>query len=41
VEVVWRDGFAYTKYGIMLDDLIFTEMHVRTLFEGDVIVAIA
>ena len=31
----WRDGFAYTKAGIMLDDLIEAELRPRTLFEGD------
>ncbi len=36
VEAAWRDGYAYTKAGIMLDDLILAEMRPRTLFEGDV-----
>jgi DNA polymerase V len=36
VEAAWRYGFAYTKAGIMLDDLILAEMRPRTLFEGDV-----
>lgn len=35
VEAVWRDGFAYTKAGVMLDDLLAAEMRPRTLFEGD------
>jgi DNA polymerase V len=35
VEAAWRDGYAYTKAGIMLDDLIAAELRPRTLFEGD------
>lgn len=36
VERSWRDGFAYTKAGVMLDDLIKREDRPRTLFEhGD------
>ncbi|UZK68795.1 Y-family DNA polymerase [Sphingomonas sp. S1-29] len=31
----WRDGYAYTKAGIMLDDLLLAEMRPRTLFEDD------
>jgi DNA polymerase V len=34
-ERVWRDGYAYTKAGIMLDDLIAADMRPRTLFEDD------
>lgn len=36
VEAAWRDGFAYTKAGIMLDDLVAADLRPRTLFEGDV-----
>jgi len=36
VEAAWRDGFAYTKAGIMLDDLVAADERPRTLFEGDV-----
>ncbi len=36
VEAAWRDGYAYTKAGIMLDDLVAAELRPRTLFEGDV-----
>lgn len=36
VEAAWRDGFAYTKAGIMLDDLVAADQRPRTLFEGDV-----
>ncbi|WP_298814662.1 Y-family DNA polymerase [uncultured Sphingomonas sp.] len=35
VEAAWRDGFAYTKAGIMLDDLVAADLRPRTLFEGD------
>lgn len=35
VEHGWRDGFAITKAGIMLDDLVAAELRPRTLFEGD------
>lgn len=31
----WRDGYAYTKAGIMLDELVAAELRPRTLFEGD------
>lgn len=34
-ESGWRDGYAYTKAGIMLDDLIAAELRPRTLFEQD------
>jgi DNA polymerase V len=34
-ELAWRDGYAYTKAGIMLDDLVATDMRPRTLFEED------
>ncbi|MFD1033144.1 Y-family DNA polymerase [Sphingomonas hankookensis] len=36
VEAAWRDGHAYTKAGIMLDDLVPADLRPRTLFEGDV-----
>ncbi|WP_296221295.1 DUF4113 domain-containing protein, partial [uncultured Sphingomonas sp.] len=36
VEAAWRDGYAYTKAGVMLDDLIAADLRPRTLFEGDV-----
>ena len=35
VEHGWRDGYAITKAGIMLDDLVPAELRPRTLFEGD------
>jgi DNA polymerase V len=35
-EAAWRDGFAYPKADIMLDDLVAADMRPRTLFEGDV-----
>jgi DNA polymerase V len=35
VEHGWRDGFAITKSGIMLDDLVAAELRPRALFEGD------
>ncbi len=35
VESAWREGHAYTKAGIMLDDLIAAELRPRTLFEAD------
>lgn len=35
VEAAWRDGHAYTKAGILLDDLVAAERRPRTLFEGD------
>jgi DNA polymerase V len=34
-ERAWRDGYAYTKAGVMLDDLIAADTRPRTLFEGD------
>jgi nucleotidyltransferase/DNA polymerase involved in DNA repair len=34
-EKAWRDGYAYTKAGIMLDDLLPEEDRPRTLFEED------
>jgi nucleotidyltransferase/DNA polymerase involved in DNA repair len=34
-ERAWRDGYAYTKAGIMLDDLVAEDMRPRTLFEED------
>jgi nucleotidyltransferase/DNA polymerase involved in DNA repair len=34
-ERAWRDGYAYTKAGIMLDDLVAAGMRPRTLFEDD------
>lgn len=36
VEAAWRNGYAYTKAGIMVDDLVTAELRPRTLFEGDV-----
>ena len=36
VETAWRDGYASTKAGIMLDDLIAADLRPRTLFEGNV-----
>lgn len=33
VERSWRDGYAYTKAGVMLDDLVRGENRPRTLFE--------
>jgi DNA polymerase V len=35
VEHGWRDGYAITKAGIMLDHLVAAELRPRTLFEGD------
>ncbi len=35
VEHGWRDGYAITKAGIMLDDLVAAELRPQTLFEGD------
>ena len=35
VEAGWRDGHAYSKAGIMLDDLVAAEQRPRTLFEAD------
>lgn len=32
-EHAWRDGYAYTKAGVMLEDLIAAELRPRTLFE--------
>ncbi|WP_203310311.1 Y-family DNA polymerase [Sphingomonas beigongshangi] len=34
-ERAWRDGYAYTKAGVMLDDLFAADRRPRTLFEGD------
>ncbi|MGC5796096.1 DUF4113 domain-containing protein [Sphingomonas sp. NFX23] len=34
-ERAWREGYAYTKAGIMLDDLLPEEDRPRTLFEDD------
>lgn len=34
-EEAWRDGYAYTKAGIMLDDLLPEDERPRTLFEED------
>lgn len=34
-EHAWRDGYAITKAGVMLDDLVAAELRPRTLFEGD------
>ncbi|MBV1692547.1 Y-family DNA polymerase [Novosphingobium sp. G106] len=35
VESAWREGYAITKAGIMLDDLITQDLRPRTLFEED------
>jgi DNA polymerase V len=35
VESGWRDGYAFIKAGVMLDDLIRDDLRPRTLFEGD------
>jgi nucleotidyltransferase/DNA polymerase involved in DNA repair len=32
-ERAWRDGYAYTKAGVMLDDLVAADLRPRTLFE--------
>lgn len=34
-ESAWRDGYAYTKAGVMLEDLMSADLRPRTLFEGD------
>jgi DNA polymerase V len=34
-EHAWRDGYAYTKAGVMLDDLVPADQRPRTLFEGE------
>jgi DNA polymerase V len=34
-EKAWRDGYAYTKAGILLDDLLPEAERPRTLFEAD------
>lgn len=34
-ERIWRDGYGYTKAGIMLDELCAEDMRPRTLFEED------
>ena len=34
-ERAWREGYAYTKAGVLLDDLVAADMRPRTLFEGD------
>jgi nucleotidyltransferase/DNA polymerase involved in DNA repair len=34
-ERAWSDGYAITKAGVMLDDLVAAEMRPRTLFEED------
>lgn len=34
-ERAWRDGYAYTKAGVLLDDLMPAGARPRTLFEGD------
>lgn len=36
VEASWRDGYEFSKAGILLDDLIAADLRPRTLFEGDV-----
>jgi len=34
-EKAWRDGYAYTKAGILLDDILPEAERPRTLFEAD------
>lgn len=34
-EHAWRDGYAYTKAGVILEDLVAAELRPRTLFEDD------
>ena len=34
LEAAWREGFAYSKAGVMLDDLVAAELRPRTLFEA-------
>jgi nucleotidyltransferase/DNA polymerase involved in DNA repair len=34
-EKAWRDGYAYTKAGILLDDLLPEDERLLTLFEAD------
>jgi DNA polymerase V len=34
-EHAWRDGYAYTKAGVMLEDLVSAELRQRTLFEDE------
>ncbi len=34
-ERCWREGYAYTKAGVILDDLVASELCPRTLFEDD------
>ncbi|MGC5796181.1 hypothetical protein [Sphingomonas sp. NFX23] len=34
-EEAWRDGYAYTKAGIMPDDLLPEDERPSTLFEAD------
>ena len=36
VVASWRDGFEFSKAGIMLDDLVAADLRPRTLFECDV-----
>jgi len=36
-ERAWRDGYAYTKAGILLDDLVPEAERPRTLFEADTV----
>lgn len=31
----WRDGYEFTKAGVMLDDLVSEDLRPRTLFEAD------
>ena len=35
VEAAWKDGFAYAKAGVILDDLRRREDAPRTLFEAE------
>jgi DNA polymerase V len=34
-EHAWRDGYAYTKAGVMLEELVSAELRPRTLFEDE------
>ena len=34
-EHAWRDGYANTRTGVMLEDLVTAELRPPSLFEGD------
>jgi hypothetical protein len=34
-ERAWRDGYAYTRAGIMLDELVASDIRPLTLFEDN------